>query len=175
MLLVVVTSCLATACLNIEGVHVLHPYGESDTGGYRIAMSDATYLLLSGNGGVNDMLSQLRRFSRPSTRFYEGGVSIEDLSSSATMERMYDTYQCQAAPSQGFMDCHFALAIDRGGEMPGWSIDWDVVLQPGMRIVASNHHRTRRVNNQDHLMWYFDGNRVSSANIDFTIRVPRVS
>ena len=56
--------------------------------------------------------------------------------------------------------------------MPNWSIDWEVVLQPDMKVIASNHQRTRREDGLDRLIWYFDGNRVSQASVDFTVRIP---
>jgi len=168
----VVTASLTTACLQIEGVHVLHPYGETDTGGYRIAMNAFTYGALNGDNTYSDMLAKLRRFSRPTTRFDGDRVYLQDVTSTAAMERMYDTYGCEPAPVAGYMDCRFALAMNPG-DTPGWSLDWDVVVPSGIQVLSSNHHRTRRANGQDHLIWFFDGNRVSSASVAFTIRTPR--
>jgi hypothetical protein len=42
-----------------------------------------------------------------------------------------------------------------------------------MRVLASNHQRTRREDGRDRLIWFFDGNRVSAASVDFTVRIPK--
>jgi len=60
------------------------------------------------------------------------------------------------------------------GDLPGWSINWDVVLQPNMKVLTSNHQRAAREDGRDHLIWCFDGNKTSSANVDFTVRVLKI-
>lgn len=90
------------------------------------------------------------------------------------MEHFYDTSSCKPAPVSGFMDCHFGFTIPRDfAKIPNWSIDWEVVIQPNMRVLSSNHQRTRREGGLDHLLWYFDGNRVSEAEVDLTVRTPK--
>lgn len=171
---VLFASCFLTGCFEIQGVHVLHYYGESDTGSYRITMNSLTYATLESNNQYSKMLKDLRTWSRPTTRREEDSVHLEDNSGTASMERFYDSFTCKEAPVFGFVDCRFSFNVPKDfGAMPNWSIDWEVVLQPDMKVVSSNHQRTRRANGLDRLIWYFDGNRVSEASVDFTIRTPR--
>lgn len=163
-----------TGCFEIQGVHVLHYYGESDTGSYRITMNRVTYAALQDNNQYSKMLKDLGTWSRPTTRWDDDFVHLEDNTGKASMEHFYDTFNCVDAPVTGFVDCRFAFNIPKDfGEMPNWSIDWEVVVQPGMRLLSSNHQRTRRADGLDRLIWYFDGNRVSTATVDFTVRTPR--
>jgi hypothetical protein len=171
--ILVIASCMLTGCFDVQGVHVLHYWGDNDTGAYRIKMNSLTYALLD-NEEYSKMLKNLRSWSRPTTRAADDSVYLEDASGTASMEHFYDSFACKAAPVSGFMDCRFTFNLPKKfGEMPDWSIDWEVVLEPGMRVVSSNHQRTRHESGHDRLIWYFDGNRVSEANVDFTIRTPR--
>ncbi len=166
------TCSLLTGCINIEGVHTLHRYGETDSGAYRLSMSRVTYALMTSDRTHSDMVQRLQRFSRPTTRFDAERAYLEDTSAGAAMEHMYDDYRCTLSVVAGYVDCHFSFSLDAGAT-PGWSLDWTVVLQADMKLISSNHHRTRRADGRDHLIGYFDGNRVSSATVDFTVRVPR--
>jgi hypothetical protein len=90
------------------------------------------------------------------------------------MEHSYDIYDCTSLGGKAYSDCRFAFTLPKdAAKMPGWSIDWQVVVQPGMSVIASNHQRTRREGGVERLIWSFDGNLVSSANVDFTVRIPR--
>ena len=136
-------------------------------------MNRLTYAALNSDNKYSGMLDQLRKWSRPTTRIDGDSVHLEDTSGKASMEHFYDRYNCKAAPLSGSRDCTFALNIPKElGSMPNWSIDWEVVLQPDMKVIASNHQRTRREDGLDRLIWYFDGNRVSQASVDFTVRIP---
>jgi hypothetical protein len=176
------TSLLAAACLmltgcfQIQGVHVLHYFGDSDTGSYRISMSRITYSAMNGDNSYSDMMKNLRAWSRPMTRFDDDSVHLEDVSGRASMEHFYDLEKCTPAPTGNLMDCHYLFEIPKEvGKLPGWSVDWDVVLQPRMRILSSNHQRTRWEDGAEHLMWYYDGNQVSEGRVEFTVRTPQVN
>lgn len=174
ILFVVALCCLLSGCFQIEGVHVLHYYGENDTGSYRITMNQITYGLLTSDKDYADTYRKLKSWSRPVTRYDHDLVHLEDARGTASMEHFYDVYNCKAASISGYMDCRFAFKMpDELAKLQGWSIDWTVVLQPGMRIVSSNHQRTRREDGRDELLWWFDGDQESAASVDFTARVPR--
>jgi len=169
-------SCMLTGCFQVQGVHYIHRYGESDDGAYRITMNRLTYAALQSDDHYSDLMKQLHSWSRPTTRTEGDSVLLEDNTGNASMEHFYDSYHCSAAPLQGYMDCRFAFKIDKEmGALPDWSIDWEVVLQPDMQVIQSNHQRTRRQNGLDHLIWYYDGNRTSEASVDFTVRVPKAT
>ncbi len=164
---------MLTGCFDIQGVHVLHYYGESDTGSYRIKMSRLTYSLLDQDKS-SDMLKDLRKWSRPLTRAEGDDVYLEDNSGKASMEHFYDNFNCSTSAQPGNMDCRFAFKVPKElADLANWSIDWEVVLQPDMRVLASNHQRTRREDGRDRLIWFFDGNHVSAASVDFTVRIPK--
>jgi len=164
-------SFVLTGCFEIQGVHVLHSYGESDTGWYRIKMSRA----MMDNGRYGKMLKDLRTWSRPATRSDDDNYYVEDVTGTASMEHFYQTYKCETSPQPGYADCHFAFSLPGDvGDLPGWSINWDVVLQPNMKVLTSNHQRAAREDGRDHLIWCFDGNKTSSANVDFTVRVLKI-
>jgi hypothetical protein len=171
---VLLVACwLLTGCFQLEGVHVLHHYGENDTGSYRIAMSAGVYKALTEETKFSEIIGNLKKWSRPTTRRSGDTVYLEDNTGNASMEAFYQTSDCKAATMRGFDDCHFAFKIpDELGKETGWSIDWEVVLQPDMKLISSNHQRKRRTDGLDHLVWYFDGNRDNNASIDFVVRVP---
>lgn len=164
-----------TGCFQIQGVHVLRDYGDSDSGSYRITMSAVTYNLLNSNDKYSDEIKQLRSWSRPTTRFDGNLVHIEDTSGTAAMEHAYDSHTCTPSVVRNYMECRFILKLskDDAAMLPGWAIDWEVVVQPDMRLLVSNHQRIRHENGRDHLIWSFDYNDDSEANIDFTVMVPR--
>lgn len=164
---------LLTSCFQIEGVHVLHYYGDSDSGSYRITINRA----LLNQDKYSDMLDQLKKWSRPKTRSDDDNVIIEDDSGDASMEHFYDTYKCVAdLDDSDYVDCRFAFKVPESvGSLAGWSVDWEVVLQPRMIVVRSDHQRTRRVDGMNRLVWYFDGNRESRASVDFTVKVPKAN
>ena len=167
--------CTLTGCFQIEAVHYLHRYGDDDAGSYRIKLNRVTYDALRSDAKFSEMWKGLRSFSRPVAREDGDFVYLEDTTGRASMERFYDTYDCKAAPVKGYVDCHFAFKINKDvGDLPDWSVDWEVVLQPDMILLSSNHQRARRENGLDHLIWFFDGNRVSEASVDFNVRVLRV-
>ena len=172
LMVLMAASFILTGCFQIEGVHVLHYYGESDSGSYRIKL---TRLVVSRNSKeYQEMMSELRSWSRPTTRSDDDYFYFEDDSGRASMEHFYQTFDCQASPQPGYMDCHYAFKLPKDlGQLPDWSVDWEVVLQPGMKLISSNHQRTRRENGRDRLIWYFDGNETSSASVDFTVRTPK--
>ena len=173
VLVLAIVCCMLTGCFQLEGIHVLHDFGENDTGSYRISMSRQDYKALTEEAKFSEIMGDLKKFSRPTARQSGDTVYLEDNTGNASMEHFYETYGCKAAPVRGFDDCHFGFSItEEMGREKGWSIDWEVVMQPDMKLVASNHQRIRRTDGRDHLIWYFDGNRDSNASIDFTVRVP---
>jgi hypothetical protein len=172
-LALVLTGCaLLSSCFQIQAVHVLHYYGENDTGGYRIGFKSAMYSMLTQNGKLNEILQSLRRWSRPSVRNEGDDVYVEDTTGQASMENFYDTHTCRRV-SLDFSECHFSFTVPPDiGQLVGWSVDWEVVLQPDMTVLSSNHQRIRQVDGLEHLIWFFDGNRDSNASVDFVVRVP---
>ena len=169
---ILISFCALTGCIQIDGVHVLHASGD-DTGTYRLTMNGLTFAMLSSDSQYAKMMRDLRTWSRPSTQF-DDLAHIQDLSGNASMEHFYREFSCRPAPVAGFTDCHYAFELPEDfAKSMGWSVDWDVVLQPGMKVVDSNHHRRLRRGGQDHLIWYFNGNEESAARVDFTIRARR--
>jgi hypothetical protein len=165
--------CTLTGCFQVEGVHYLHRYGESDAGSYRIKLPQIAYEALRNDAKFSEMWKALRSFSRPVAREEGDFVFLEDTTGRASMERFYDTSVCRPASARGYADCHFAFKIDQSSVegLPGWSIDWEVILQPDMTLLSSNHHRTRRENGLQHLIWSFDSSLASGASVDFNVRV----
>ena len=172
--MICVACCALTGCFQIEGVHVLHYYGESDSGSYRIGMQRVTYELLDSDQTYANKLRDLRSWSRPVTRMDGDMVYLEDNSGRASMEHFYDKAGCKAAPVEGYVDCRYVYRKDFG-DMPDWSVDWEVVVQPGMRVLDSNNQRTRHSDGRERLIWYYDGNRERYADVDFTVWVPRAN
>ncbi len=165
-------SFILTGCFDIQGVHVLHYYGQADTGSYRLGISRLAYSELDP-GKFAKIQSDLRGWSHPTTSSDSDNIYLSDESGTASMEHFYDVSHCENSPQPGYMDCHFAFSVPKElADLPGWSLHWAVVLQPGMSVVRSNHHSVRRESGHDWLVWSFDGNRSSSANVDFTIRTP---
>ena len=121
MAFLLVAATLMTGCFQIDVVHRLQPYGMSDTGAYRISMNNFTYGMIQGDGSYAKLVSQLRRFSRQTLRIDDNGAHLEDLTSVASMERMYDTYNCDNAPVADYVDCRFVSSIDFK-ETPGFVV-----------------------------------------------------
>lgn len=159
-----------TGCFQFEVVHVVHRMGESDTGAYRLKILKG----LVDEDQLDNMVSKFRQWSRPEMRRDSEAVYIEDNTGGAKMEHFYDSYNCQASIYRDRSDCHFAFALPQNvANLAGWSINWEVVLQPDMTLISSNHHQIRRTGGLTHLVWNFDGNRRSDASVDFVVRVPR--
>lgn len=59
--LVIGLCCLLSGCFQIEGVYVLHYYGESDTGSYRLTMNQLTYTVLTSDKTYAEMYNDLKR------------------------------------------------------------------------------------------------------------------
>ena len=83
--ILLIASCLLTGCFQIEGVHILHRFGETDTGAYRITMNRLTYAALNSDNKYSGMLDQLRKWSRPTTRIDGDSVHLEDTSCKASI------------------------------------------------------------------------------------------
>ncbi|WP_396225318.1 hypothetical protein [Gemmatimonas sp.] len=161
---------LLSGCFHMRARHVLRYYGDSDTGWYQLRFPDG----LVEENKLQEMLAKFRKFSRPTARTTGGRTIIEDLSGAASMEYMYDQYKCTDSPQPDFVDCRFVLEVtEEVGRMDGWSLAWEVELQPRMRVLTSNHAAVRREGNRDILVWSFDGNKVSQATVAFVVRVPR--
>ena len=170
-----VIAIATTGCFKIEVVHRLHPYGATDTGAYRISMNAFTYGVTQGDGSYAKLLRGLRSFSTPSMRVDDNGdVHIEDVSMLASMEHAYDSYHCVNAPVAGYADCRFVAQFDFK-DVPGWAVDWTVVVPPEMVVLSSGHQRMRTNGLERTLMWHFDATTDRSGTIDFTIRTPRVA
>lgn len=160
-------------CFQLAGYHKLERYGNSDRGGWQLAMEDATYLMFAASDDFGSFMTGARRFSNPNVRSANGVTYIEDVSGRASMEHIYDSFDCWAdARSSRHMICEFTTS-DAGLDFAGWAVDWTVELDPDMRMVASNHHRVRTEGGRRQYIWYFDGNRVSAYDIRFRVRVPR--
>src|SRR5579871_1171946 len=99
-----VSCCLMTGCFQLEGVHVLHNYGESDTGSYRIAIPPTAFTRFSASDDYGRVMRGLRTFSRPSTRKESDIVYVEDNTGRASMEHFYETARCQAVAGTNFED-----------------------------------------------------------------------
>ena len=160
----------ATGCLKVEGVHYINHHGDSDRGGYVVSMNSALYLSLIADDPK--IFDDLYKFSDPSINSSEGTTYISDTSSYAQMEHFYDNFNCVPTPGySNWSDCTFNLSSDNLN-FPNWAVDWQVVLQDEMRVLNSNHHRYMTRNGKPTLVWNFDGNRTSSFDVNFTVRVP---
>jgi hypothetical protein len=162
-----------TGCFKIDVVHQLQPHGVNDSGRYRVSMNAFTYGMLQHEDEYGKMVRKLRAFSRPQTRHADGLVHLEDLSDTAAMERMYDTYTCTPS-SVGYVDCRFATRMNFG-DTPGWAVDWAVALPAWAELVRGNQQRVRRDAGGRMMYWHFDGGTDRVADIDFTVRVPKAS
>lgn len=171
--LVLASITLLAGCFQIEVYHKLERYGNSDRGGWRVAMDDAMYALFAASDEFSTFMNEARGFSNPTVHSSGGTTYIEDLSGRASMEHIYDDYSCSPDPrSSRYVICEFS-ASDTGLDFAGWDVDWTVELEPDMQMVSSNHHRTRTENGRVQYLWYFDGNRVSSYDITYRVRTPR--
>lgn len=169
-----IVATLVSLCgCDVEVYHQLDRYGNSDSGAYRISMTDELYLTYMLTSDYDNFIGQAREFSNPVVRSSGGTTFIEDLSGTASMEHIYDDYDCQDDPtSSRYVICEFTAAATELYQ-PGWSIAWTVQLEPDMRMVSSNHHRTRTENGRAQYIWYFDGDRVSAFDVRFRVRTPR--
>ncbi|HUA57904.1 MAG TPA: hypothetical protein VML19_04070 [Verrucomicrobiae bacterium] len=173
LLVLLAASLILSGCFEVQGVHVMHYYGQPDGGSYRIAISRIAYSQMDPNKFAK-IQSDLREWSHPTTRSDSDNIYLEDDSGSANMEHFYDTSRCENSAQPGYADCHFAFSVPKDlADLPGWSLNWAVVLQPGMSVIEANNTGTRTVDGHRALVWSFDGNTTSSARVDFTIRTPK--
>lgn len=167
---VAVSAAALTGCFDMRGVHYVNHKGDSDAGAYSITMETPLYIAMMADKPAT--FDSLKRYSRPRATHRDGRTTIADDSGGATMERAYDRFDCKPSPGlSGWSDCSYSYS-NSGLTFPAWSLDWSVVLHPEMVVLRSNHERRTVRNGVQVLQWYFDGNRVNSFDIDFTVRVP---
>ncbi|MEL6987952.1 MAG: hypothetical protein AAGK97_08985 [Bacteroidota bacterium] len=163
-------SLTTTGCFKVEGIHYVNHNGSADSGGYSISMFSTFYSsLIADDPGTFD---DLYTFSNPSISTRDGETFISDTSGSAKMENFYDSFNCVPAPTDpNWSDCTFQFDSD-DLTFPNWSVNWQVVLHDEMVIINSNHHKYTNTKGNPTLSWYFDGNKTSSFDVSFTVRVP---
>lgn len=160
-------------CFHIQVYHRLARFGNSDSGGWQIYMDNLVYAMFSTSNDFAGFMEKARSFSNPSIRTSGNTTYIEDLSGRASMEHIYDRFNCIDDPQYArYAICTFS-ASSRDIDVPGWSVDWTIDLDPDMQMLESNNQRSRVENGRRQYIWYFDANTGSSFNVAFTVRVPR--
>jgi hypothetical protein len=157
-------------CFEATGVHIVAPYGQPDSGGYRIWMSDYAWSEMTRTPEWPELDARNRTFSNPQIYRENGGVVYQDMDGDVAMENWYDSVDCNEV-SGGRAVCHFTMYVD-AESIRGWTLNWGVAVSPGMRVVSSNHHRSLAEGSTEILVWDFNGNQSSQVAIDFTLNVP---
>jgi hypothetical protein len=161
---------LLSGCFRLKGAHVVNHYGNSDSGGYSLFISNS--LIASNPEAVKELRDKLQGMSNPRTIYEDDGVYLQDVSGDASMEYFYDNYNCDEATIRyGRIQCTFSMNSDNL-TFTDWLVNWKVFLPSDVKVLSSNHHRVRTEEGITELIWYFDGDVTSSMDIKFTVSVP---